>query len=87
MSIELTKNYERHRIRNPKLFIESSFRTHDIGRKGYSKRISGRLKKSGKWATQSILISRKESPSMKKKLRESSEIPVNWSDMGNGADI
>lgn len=56
----ITKQYERWRIREPSEFRKGSFRTHDIGRKGWSKRIAGRLKKGNEWATQAILISRKE---------------------------
>ena len=56
----LTKRYARYRIKSPRLFIKSSFRTHDIGRAGHSKRIAGKLKRGRKWATQSVLISRKD---------------------------
>lgn len=55
-----TKRYARYRIRDPKRFKKSSFRAHDIGRKGHSKRIAGKLKKTGKWATQAILVTRKD---------------------------
>jgi hypothetical protein len=65
----VTAQYERWRVRNPKQFMPASFRTQDIGRKGYSKRIAGKLR-SGKWATQSLLISHRETPVMKEKLRE-----------------
>lgn len=68
--IHKTKRFIRIRILDPKLFRKSSLRTHDIGRKGFSKRIAGKLKKTGEWQTQAILISRDESPSMKKKLRK-----------------
>lgn len=68
--IHITKNYERWRIREPDEFEEGSFRTHDIGREGYSKRIAGILKDTGKWATQSLLISYDETPVMKRKLRK-----------------
>jgi hypothetical protein len=54
--LHLTKDYARYRIRDPGDFIPGSFRTQDIGRKGHTKRIAGRLKRSGKWATQAILI-------------------------------
>ncbi|MHA1333218.1 MAG: hypothetical protein ACTSPL_03985 [Candidatus Odinarchaeia archaeon] len=50
------RQYVRIRVRNPKLFKKNSFRTHDIGREGHSKRIAGKLKVGG-WATQSYLIS------------------------------
>lgn len=54
--VHLTENYARYRIKNPSEFEKSSFRTQDIGRAGHSKRIAGKLKSSGKWATQAILI-------------------------------
>jgi len=60
MKIHKTKKYVRYRIRSPKLFVKSSFRTDDIGRPGHSKRIAGILKKTGKWATQAILISKED---------------------------
>jgi len=37
----------------------TSFRTHDIGRPGHSQRVAGR-RKSGSWATQKWLISKKD---------------------------
>ena len=70
MPVEITDRFERWRIRHPALFIPSSFRTHDIGRIGYSKRIAGRLRSNGNWATQSILISHSEPPAMKRRLRQ-----------------
>jgi len=48
--------YIRIRVRNPKSFKKGSFRTHDIGRKGHSKRIAGKLKQKGSWATQAFLV-------------------------------
>jgi hypothetical protein len=60
MKIHKTKRYVRYRIRDPKEFIKSSFRVHDIGRPGHSKRIAGRLKSTGEWATQAILISKED---------------------------
>lgn len=56
----LTKRYARFRIQNPRLFEKGSFRTQDIGRAGHSKRIAGIKKSTGKYETQSILISRKD---------------------------
>jgi hypothetical protein len=47
--------YVRIRVRNPRKFQRGSFRTHDIGRKGHSKRIAGKLK-TGPWATQAFLV-------------------------------
>lgn len=70
MPHETTENYERIRINNPDMFEPESFRTHDIGRKGFSKRIAGRLKSTGKWATQSLLISLNETEQTKRKLRD-----------------
>jgi len=48
---ELKKNYWFVRVRNPKLF--SSYGTQDPGRKYHTLRVAGKLKRSGKWATQS----------------------------------
>ena len=56
---EITESYARHRIEDPSEFQKGSFRTQDIGREGHSKRIAGKLK-TGKWATQSILIKRQD---------------------------
>jgi hypothetical protein len=55
--VHLTGRYARYRIRSPKSFKKGTFRTQDIGRIGHTKRIAGILK-SGKWATQSVLVSR-----------------------------
>jgi hypothetical protein len=52
--------YIRIRVRNPKSFVKGSFRTHDIGRKGHSKRIAGILKRGRKWATQAFLVPKGE---------------------------
>ena len=41
---------------NPKLFIRSSFRTQDVGRKGRLQRIAARLKSTGEWKTQAFRI-------------------------------
>jgi len=58
--VHLTKRYARYRQIDPEKFIPGSFRTHDIGRPGHTKRIAGRLKSTGKWATQSMLVSRED---------------------------
>jgi hypothetical protein len=58
MPIELTDQYLRIRVRHPNEFIPHTFRTHDFGRDGHSKRIAAMLKKNHAWATQSWLISR-----------------------------
>ena len=57
MPIEITDNYVRVRVREPKRFVRKSFRTHSLGR-GWSKRVAGVLKDSGKWATQTYLVSK-----------------------------
>lgn len=60
--IHETDRYIRVRIINPDRFIEGSFRTHDVGRKGHTKRIAGRLQSTGKWATQAWLFDKKQLP-------------------------
>jgi hypothetical protein len=52
--------YLRIRVRKPTDFKPGSFRTQDIGRKGHSKRIAGKLKRTGKWATQNVLIKKQD---------------------------
>ena len=64
--IHMTESYVRIRVRRPGQFIPGSFRTHDIGRVGHTKRIAGRLKRNRKWATQAILIKREDYPRSKK---------------------
>jgi hypothetical protein len=56
--------YLRIRVRKPTDFKPGSFRTQDIGRKGHSKRIAGRLKGSRKYATQAFLVNKKDVGSM-----------------------
>lgn len=63
-----TEKYVRIQMRDPINFRKDSFRTHDIGREGYSKRIAGIDKKTGDWKTQSWLISRKEPKKRAKEL-------------------
>lgn len=74
LKVHITKRgkYVRIRIKNPKRFVKSSFRTQDIGRKGHSKRIAGLLKSRKKWATQSILITKKDfkNPRYWKKMKK-----------------
>lgn len=55
---DVTRNYIRHRIRDPKLFKKSSFRTLDIGRPKKHMLIRGKLKKTGKYVTQSVIVQR-----------------------------
>lgn len=66
----MTERYERWRIRDPREFDQRTFRTHDIGRPGYSKRIAGRLNKTGRWATQALLIAHNEPAYKKKQMRK-----------------
>ncbi len=56
--VEVTKRFVRVRVKHPRLFSPRTFRVHDIGRKGHSKRVAGILRKTGKWATQGYLVSR-----------------------------
>lgn len=60
MPIEIGKRFVRVRIRSPKVFKRGTFRTHDIGRKGHSLRIAAIRKKTGKFATQSFIILKKD---------------------------
>ncbi len=60
MPIEITGRYMRIRVRSPAVFKKGSFRTHDIGRLGHSKRIAGIRKKTGKWQTQAFLINKND---------------------------
>ena len=60
MKKHFTKRYVRYRVRSPSLFKRTIFRTQDIGRKGHSKRIAGILKKTGTWATQAMLVTKKD---------------------------
>lgn len=63
---DTTARYVRFRVRDPKRFIRGSFRTHDVGRVGSTKRIAGRLRRSGKWATQAIIIEKGSYPRVKR---------------------
>ena len=58
MVVDITEQYVRVRVKNPRKFQSGSFRTQDFGRKGWNKRIGGILKKSNKWATQAYLVSK-----------------------------
>ena len=67
-----TKNYMRYRIRSPKLFKKTSFRTLDIGRPKKHMLIRGKLKSTGKYATQAVIVEKGTRPSRQilKKARE-----------------
>lgn len=60
-----TKKHVRFRVEDPKKFKKTSFRIHDIGRPGHTKRIAGRVKKTKKWATQAIIL---EKPATKRNI-------------------
>lgn len=66
--IRATEDYVRIEMRDPDIFIRGTLRTHDIGRVGFSKRIAGRVRKTGEWETQSFLVSRNEPDERAKKL-------------------
>jgi len=54
--VHRTKKYNRYRIRDPDEFKKSSFRTIDIGRPKRHQLIRGKLKKTGKYATQAVIV-------------------------------
>jgi len=60
MPVEIGKTFVRIRVRSPWIFKSGTFRTQDIGRRGHSLRIAAIKKKTGKWATQSYLILKKD---------------------------
>jgi len=68
--VDTTANFERHRIVEPSACVPNSFRTQDIGRPGFSKRIACISKKTKKWITQSLLIAHAEPREMKRRLRK-----------------
>lgn len=64
---EFTKDYARFRVKDPNDFKQRAvkgekgkFRTLDVGRKNHSKILRGRLKNNGRWATQAVLVTRKD---------------------------
>ena len=68
MPVRVTEKYIHFPIRETGEFRKGSFRTDDIGKKGFSKRVAGKLKGTGKWATQKYLISREEPTSVKQEF-------------------
>lgn len=58
--IDVSKDYARVRLKDPKLFEKGSFRTVDVGKKGRTKIVVGRLKGRRTTTRQSILIPRDE---------------------------
>jgi hypothetical protein len=69
-NVDYTERFERHRIVDPQMCRAGSFRTQDVGRSGYSKRVACISKRTGKWITQAFLIGRNEPIEMKRKLRK-----------------
>lgn len=59
LEIGVTDKYFRARVERPSMFVKSSFRTIDIGKKGNTKAVIGKPKGLGKTRLQSILIPRK----------------------------
>ena len=55
---DMTKKYARHRIEDPSHF--DKLRTKDIGRKGHTKIILGRVKGTNTWKPQSVLVTRED---------------------------
>jgi hypothetical protein len=70
MPVKVTERYIHFPIRESQEFISGSLRTHDIGKKGSSKRIAGKLQSTGKWTTQKYLIDRDEPLAVKRKFVE-----------------
>jgi len=70
--VDITKNYERHRIRDPALFDKSTFRTIDIGSPGIHKLVRAKLKKTGEYRTQSVIVELKHAkdPEVKKQTAQ-----------------
>ena len=60
VKVHFAKGFAVYTVRSPNTFKPTSIRTQDIGRKGHSLRRAGRLKKTGKWATQAFKIKRSD---------------------------
>ena len=56
---DITKNFCRYRIRNPNLFDPDSYATIDIGETGKHKLVRAKLKKTGEYKTQSVIVEKK----------------------------
>ena len=72
--IEVTEEYVRLRLRNPGLYEE--WGTHDVGRKGHTKRVAGKRKDTGEWETQAWLFRREDlakEPETRQLFRETLE--------------
>lgn len=57
-----TEGYVRFRIESPSKFKKGSFRTVDIGQTGGHKLIRGKLKTTGAWKTQAVIVEKKTYP-------------------------
>ena len=55
MAVHITRNFARYRLRDPKDF--EKLRIKDVGRKGHTKFILGKVKGRNEWKIQAILIS------------------------------
>ena len=64
--------YKHIRVKSPKVFKSGSLRTQDIGRKGHSKRVAGKLRTNNRWATQKFMILKEDwgKPSTKRLMSQ-----------------
>lgn len=69
MPRKLTGNGDYYHVQRRDARLFKKFRTHDVGRPGHTQRTAGVLKRTGKWATQSFLFSKKDFQVMKVKGR------------------
>jgi hypothetical protein len=60
VKITETKDYIRLWVKASGLFRKGSTRTDDIGKEGFTKRLSGRLKSTGRWETQAFIFNKKD---------------------------
>lgn len=58
MPIDVTRSYYTLRLRNPSEFQSGTFRTQDVGEAGRTMRRAARLKRTGRWETQSWMFSK-----------------------------
>lgn len=60
MPIEIVGQQLRIRVKDPKLFISKTYRTHDVGDKGKLQRITAIRKSTKKYSTQSWRLNLKD---------------------------
>ena len=60
MPIDIAKNFVRIRVRDSGICRSGTYRVHDIGREGHSKRLACVENKTGKWTTISWFIARED---------------------------